>query len=162
MSNPKKIEQLDEATVLQDNDLLFASVRNDARAMYVSKKVTLKDIADYVKTGMEPVVSSFGGYEMLDTSEDGDGIYDASTIQSYVSDSSKNYLWRLKVGINGVYDVDVPFEKTLGKDCAIWIDDYYDTTEVYLNNIRLYNINYLRQSGMVQFYAKAGQPLKVI
>lgn len=62
MSNPKKIEHLDPATNLQDDDLLFASVR-DSENRYVSKKVTLKDIADYVRSGMaddieieEPIV----------------------------------------------------------------------------------------------------------
>ncbi len=54
MSNPKKIEYLDPATNLQDDDLLFASVR-DGGTEYVSKKVTLKDIADYVRGGIEVV-----------------------------------------------------------------------------------------------------------
>lgn len=80
MSNPKKIEYLDPATNLQDDDLLFASVR-DGGTEYVSKKVTLGDIANYVKSGIEVVPGSgFGGYEMIDTSEDGNGIYTAETI----------------------------------------------------------------------------------
>ena len=83
MSNPKKIEHLDPATNLQDNDLLFASVR-DSENRYVSKKVTLGDIADYVRSGMVVVPggseSGFGGYEMIDTSEEGNGIYTAETI----------------------------------------------------------------------------------
>ena len=83
MSNPKKIEQLDEATELHDGDLVFASVLN-AGNTHVSKKVTLANIANYVRNGMEPVPggseSGFGGYEFYDTSETGDGIYDATTI----------------------------------------------------------------------------------
>lgn len=80
MSNPKKIEHLDPATNLQDNDLMFASVR-DGGTTYVSKKVMLKDIADYVRSGMTVVPGSgFGGYEMIDTSEEGNGIYTAETI----------------------------------------------------------------------------------
>ena len=119
-------------------------------------------------SGGGTIVSNFGGYEMIDTSEDGDGIYDASTIQSYVSDRSKNYLWQLKIGGDGVYGNDQAFEKTLGKDCAIWIDDFHTEssqgeTRVFLNeNVRLYNIDCLKQSGMVQFYAKAGQKIKII
>lgn len=51
MINPKKIENLDPATNLQDDDLLFASVPNGVSA-YVSKKVTLANIANYVRNGM--------------------------------------------------------------------------------------------------------------
>ena len=62
MSNPKKIEYLDPAEILQDDDLLFASVR-DARDIYVTKKVTLANIVNYVRNGMIniPDGSGFGG-----------------------------------------------------------------------------------------------------
>ena len=99
MNNPKKIEDLAEAETLHDNDLMFASVQSSENK-YVSKKVKLWDIANYVRSGMN-VVPGESGYEMIDTSEEGNGIYGASTIQSYVSNSSKNYLWGLQVGRTG-------------------------------------------------------------
>ncbi len=83
MSNPKRIEELTEATNLHDNDLVFASVLN-AGNTYVSKKVTLANIANYVRNSMEPIPggseSGFGRYEFYDSSETGDGRYDTTTI----------------------------------------------------------------------------------
>ena len=60
MSNPKKIEDLDEVIELQNNDLVFASVLN-SRGTYDSKNVTLENIANYVRNGMEPVPGGSGG-----------------------------------------------------------------------------------------------------
>ena len=117
--NPRKIEQLDPATNLQDNDLMFASVLNSENT-YVSKKVTLANIANYVRNGMEPVPggNGFGGYEMIDTSEPEDGSYDSETISSYTTDRNKNYLWNFMVGGSGD---PVTLEKTVSKDCFVWI-----------------------------------------
>ena len=89
MSNPKKIEDLDPAERLQDDDLLFASVPNDVSA-YVSKKVTLGDIANYVRNGMEPVESGSGGYEMYDVSDSNNDYIFNETI-SCVAPGSANY-----------------------------------------------------------------------
>ena len=170
MSEIKTIEQLDEtsASDLVGSDLLMTSVRN-INGSYTSKKMTLNALADYVNSRESGGVTGFGGYEMIDTSEDGDGIYTAETISEYTTNRSKNYLWDLKLGAQGVYDVDVPFVKTLGKDCAIWIYGFVKEgteqgeTQVFLNdNVRLYNLECLKQSGIVQFYAKAGQTVKVV
>ena len=109
MSNPRKIEQLDEATNLQDNDLVFASVLN-SRGAYDSKKVTLANIANYVRNGMEPGGSGFGGYEMYDTSEDTDGTYDSIT---EYQQSENNYAWYLSVGAGQT------LTKTVTKDCVV-------------------------------------------
>ena len=133
MSNPKRIEELTEATNLQDNDLMFASVLN-SRGSYDSKNVTLATIANYVRNGMEIVPSGSGsdnddgsctathsgpcGYEMIDTSEDGEGIYNAETISEYTSSRSKNYLWNFMVGPENPESL----EKTVSKDCLVWIN----------------------------------------
>lgn len=98
MSNPKKIERLAEATNLQDNDLLLASVKNSGNT-YVSKKVTLEKIARYVSNYIEPggggtIVSNFGGYEIYDTSEEGDGTCNSQTeLDAYCADDSRNLLF---------------------------------------------------------------------
>ena len=69
MSNPRKIEQLDEAIELQDDDLVFASVQ-DSENTYVSKKVTLANIANYARNSMQPVEPGSSGYKEYDLSQD--------------------------------------------------------------------------------------------
>ena len=66
MSNPKRIEDLNQATELQDNDLLMTSV-NNGNGIYTSKKMTLSALADYVNSRSGD--SGFGGYEIYDLSE---------------------------------------------------------------------------------------------
>lgn len=105
MSNPKKIERLAEATNLQDNDLLLASVKNSGNT-YVSKKVTLEKIARYVSNYIEPggsggtIVSNFGGYEIYDLSE---------------SNPSNDYFYN-EVAVSSSQNT---FDHTFSQDCEI-------------------------------------------
>jgi len=174
--NPRKIEQLDPATNLQDNDLMFASVLG-ADDTYVSKKVTLEDIANYVRNGMEPVPdgsgseSRFGGYETYDTSESGDGIYTTSAeVQEYCDNPSKNYLWDLLVGRGSwnatINPVVTGFEKTFHKDCAIYIWNLNSDPEgTPIITINKKTISTKSIAGILEryarFYVKSGQTLKI-
>ena len=93
MSSIKLIEELDQTTNLSDNDLLMTSVRN-SNGSYTSKKMTLNALADYVNSRESGGEMGFGGYEMIDTSED-DGVYNTSDgINEYMQNQNKNYLWR--------------------------------------------------------------------
>jgi hypothetical protein len=44
MSNPKKIEELEEATELSGDDLLLTSVQQDGNS-FVSKQINLRQVA---------------------------------------------------------------------------------------------------------------------
>lgn len=88
----RKIEQLDEQTILGDNDLMFMSKSNGNG--FDSKKVTLASIANYVRSGMEVVPSRSGmfGYTIYDTDYTGYIIpgsgEDGSQYNGYMGDSS--------------------------------------------------------------------------
>ena len=116
----KKIEHLDEQTILGDNDLMFMSKSNGAG--YDSKKVTLASIANYVRStfGSTGGNNSGTGYEMIDTSD------------------SNNYLWSYEVGsANG--NNNTRLEKKVSKDCLVWLN-YPQTiadNEVKIDNIPL-------------------------
>ena len=111
MSDIKLIEDLDQTTSLSDSDLLMTSVRNGNG--YVSKKMTLNALADYVNSKSGD--SGFGGYEMYDLSdEEGNGTF--SSPEDY-SNSSKNYVWYLEIPAPTSL-----FQKTVTKDCAVFID----------------------------------------
>ena len=174
----KRIEQISSTIStgdqIQGNELFMVSARDTNSANgYSTKKMGIQALKDYVLSGItgnnenEVIAKSNGGYEMIDTSESGDGTYTSSTISDYTSNTSKNFLWGLKLGTSGVYGVNEPFEKELGKDCAIWIDGFntegteQGETQVFLNGVRLYNLTCLRQGGMVFLYAKAGQTIKI-
>lgn len=148
MSNPKKIEDLIEATNLHDNDLVFASVKNSGNT-YVSKKVTLANIANYVRNGMEPVPggngsgsgseseseSGFGGYEIYDTSEEGDGTCNSQEeLDAYCADDSRNLLFDLPMYSSGAIHANFKvkhFEKTVSKDCLVVFDSWDNLITTY-------------------------------
>ena len=135
MSNPKKIEDLDEVIELQNNDLVFASVLN-SRGTYDSKNVTLENIANYVRNGMElggsvTIVSNFGGYEIYDTSESGDGTCNSQEeLDAYCTDNSRNLLFDLPMysssGAKYANFLVKHFEKTVSKDCLVVLNGWID------------------------------------
>jgi hypothetical protein len=68
MSAPKLIEHLDPPeNPLSGEDLLMASVRQNGG--YVSKKITLETLAEFVNSKESEGGTAFGGYEMYDLSD---------------------------------------------------------------------------------------------
>ncbi len=186
MINPKKIENLDPATNLQDDDLLFASVPNGVSA-YVSKKVTLANIANYVRNGMQPIEPGFGGYEIYDLSdEEGDGrCYNQADVEAYCADSSRNLLFDLDMYTSSATPATTftvkTLEKTVSKNCLVELEYWnclpYDATysagdlydypnssrsySVYINDKLLRLQNFFVPEYGVKLYLKAGQTIKI-
>jgi hypothetical protein len=130
----KRIEQLDEQTILGDNDLVFTSVSNGAG--YDSKKVTLASIANYVKStlgGSGGNSHDSCGYEIYDTTEEGDGTCNSQEeLDAYCADKSRNLLFDLPMyASSGVPYADwtvKSFEKTVYKNCVVEFNSWTNLT----------------------------------
>lgn len=143
----RKIEHLDEQTILGDNDLVFTSVSNGAG--YDSKKVTLASIANYVKSALGGSGGNSGpcscGYEIYRMSE--------SNVGDYIYEESVSGSWT----------------KTFNEDCEILmtpevtpLGNPSDSFIVKLDGIRLHTgLLSLGVDDKAQFYVKAGQTLTV-
>jgi len=101
---------------------------------YVSKKMTLSALADYVnsrESGGGTIVSNFGGYEIYDTSEEGDGTCNSQEeLDAYCNDNSRNLLFDLPMyassGAPFANFVVKHFEKTVSKDCLVVLNGWID------------------------------------
>ena len=95
----KKIEDLEPISSedLDENDLLMVSDKTIIENNYISKKLTLATLAQYVNgSGGGTIVSNFGGYEIYDTSEEGDGTCRSQAeLTAYQNDNSRNLLFDL-------------------------------------------------------------------
>lgn len=160
----KRIEQISPtistADQIRGNELFMVSARDTNSANgYSTKKMGIQALKDYVLAGItgnnenEVIAKSNGGYEMIDTSEPGDGTYTSSTISDYISDRTKNFLWGLYVGRTG--DVQ-SLQKTVSRDCLVVFHGDWGALEVQLNEVPL-NMKCLTHNGNTgRFYIKAG------
>ena len=175
MGTVARIEQLDEINPedLTGNELFMTSVGQGGTSRYVTKKMSMNQLVDYVnsKDSGGNDETGFGEYETYDTSESGDGVYTtAEEVQEYCDDPSKNYLWDLLVGRGSwnasLYPVVTGFEKTFHKDCAIYIYNLnaeptgtpiitIDGKTISTKSIAHMIGNYAR------FYVKSSQTLKI-
>lgn len=168
MSSIKLIEDLDQTTSLSDSDLLMTSTRN-SNGSYTSKKMTLNALADYVNSRESGGVTGFGGYEIIDTTEDEDGVYETETaINEYMQNQNKNYLWRFKVGTSAPAGISV-LEKQVHKDCKVFIqlvnnELSNDIQQVYINDVRIYTwpLSIGNNNLGRVLYVKKNQTLKII
>lgn len=173
------IEHLGEETNLSGNDLMMASVLHGDK--YDSSKVTLANIAEYVKRSISTEEDSGGsgggssgsyGYEMYDLTEDTDGIY--NSVAEYQA-SPHDYVWYLTVaGEQFAPAGNNMLTKTVNHDCVVFIDgiggqddDIYNETSslpisesngwnIKINNMLIWTIGFRNNTGERTFYLKSG------
>ncbi len=166
MSDIMTIEQLDEtsASELTDNDLLMTSVWNGSK--YISKRMNIQALKDYVMTGNQSSSSS-SQYLIYDVKE--------NETEQYVIDLTPN-------------NEEKTFSKTVSQDCMVLInennanyvfgnneygfidnegDDINNTqlTRVFINGVRIWTQPLGNQTvygnGVARFYLKKNQTIKV-
>ena len=106
MGTVARIEQLDEINPedLTGNELFMTSVGLGGTGRYVTKKMSMNQLVDYVNSNDsgDNDETGFGGYEMIDTSD------------------SNNYIWNHEVGsANG--NNSTRLEKKVSRDCLVWL-----------------------------------------
>lgn len=108
---------------------------------YETNKLSVNSLKGFINDGTS---SSFGGYEMIDTSD------------------SNNYLWSYEVGsANG--NSNTRLEKTVSKDCLVWLttNQLIAYNEVKIDGIPL-KMEFFECFGSgYRFYIKSGQTLTV-